>query len=69
MTFKRLEIGIFFRLLLLFILMYVAVYYLLNPSYVQVVFAAFLMVLVVIELAGYVTRSNNELAKFILAVK
>jgi two-component system, NtrC family, nitrogen regulation sensor histidine kinase NtrY len=69
MTFKRLEIGIFIRLILLFVLMYVAVYYLLHPSYVQVIFAAFLMVLLVIELAGYVTRSNNELAKFILAVK
>ncbi len=69
MIFKRLELGIFFRLLLLFVLMYVAVYYILNPSYVQVVFAAFIMVILVIELAGYVTRSNNELAKFILAVK
>jgi two-component system, NtrC family, nitrogen regulation sensor histidine kinase NtrY len=69
MIFKRLEIGIFARLLLLFGLMYVAVYYLLHPSYVQVVFAAFLIVILVVELAGYVTRSNNELAKFILAVK
>ncbi|MGV3504616.1 MAG: sensor histidine kinase [Adhaeribacter sp.] len=69
MIFKRLELGIFARLLLLFGLMYVAVYYLLHPSYVPVVFAAFLIVILVIELAGYVTRSNNELAKFILAVK
>jgi nitrogen fixation/metabolism regulation signal transduction histidine kinase len=69
MIFKRLEIGIFARLLLLFALMYVAVYYLVHPSYVQVVFAAFLIVILVVELAGYVTRSNNELAKFILAVK
>jgi two-component system, NtrC family, nitrogen regulation sensor histidine kinase NtrY len=36
---------------------------------VQVILAAFLIVILVIELAGYVTRSNNELAKFILAVK
>jgi len=69
MIFKRLEIGIFFRLLLLFGLMYVAVYYLLHPSYVQVTFAAFVMVILIVELAGYVTRSNNELAKFIMAVK
>jgi two-component system nitrogen regulation sensor histidine kinase NtrY len=69
MIFKRLELGIFARLLLLFGLMYVAVYYLVNPSYVQVIFAACLIVILVIELAGYVTRSNNELAKFILAVK
>ena len=40
MIFKRLELGIFARLLLLFGLMYVAVYYLLHPSYVPVVFAA-----------------------------
>ena len=69
MIFKRLELGIFARLLLLFGLMYVAVYYLVHPSYVQVVFAGCLIVILVIELAGYVTRSNNELAKFILAVK
>jgi len=69
MIFKRLEIGIFFRLLLLFGLMYVAVYYILHPSYVQVIFAAFVMVILIVELAGYVTRSNNELAKFIMAVK
>jgi nitrogen fixation/metabolism regulation signal transduction histidine kinase len=69
MIFKRLEAGIFARLLLLFGLMYVAVYYLLHTSYVQVIFAAFLLVILVMELAGYVTRSNNELAKFILAVK
>jgi two-component system nitrogen regulation sensor histidine kinase NtrY len=69
MIFKRLETGIFARLLLLFGLMYVAVYYLVNPSYVQVVFAAFLIVILVVELTSYVTRSNNELAKFILAVK
>lgn len=49
--------------------MYVAVYYIIHPSYVQVVFAAFLMVICIVELAGYVTRSNNELAKFIMAVK
>lgn len=69
MIFKRLELGIFARLLLLFGLMYVAVYYLLHPAYVQVGLAAFLIVILVIELTGYVTRSNNELAKFILAVK
>jgi len=69
MIFKRLEIGIFFRLLLLFGLMYVAVYYILHSSYVPVIFAAFIMVILIVELAGYVTRSNNELAKFIMAVK
>ncbi|PIQ19701.1 MAG: ATP-binding protein [Cytophagales bacterium CG18_big_fil_WC_8_21_14_2_50_42_9] len=69
MIFKRLEIGIFFRLLLLFGLMYGAVYYILHSSYVQVIFAAFVMVILIVELAGYVTRSNNELAKFIMAVK
>lgn len=69
MIFKRLELGIFARLLLLFGVMYVAVHYLYHASYIQVVFAALLLVVLVSELTGYVTRSNNELAKFILAVK
>jgi nitrogen fixation/metabolism regulation signal transduction histidine kinase len=69
MTFKRLEIGIFFRLLGLFVLLYGAVYYVNRASYVPVLFAGFLVVALVLELARYVTRSNKELASFILAVK
>ncbi|MBC6989056.1 sensor histidine kinase [Hymenobacter sp. BT491] len=69
MTFKRLEIGIFFRLLALLVLLYGAVYYAHKSTYAPVFFAAFLIVVLVLELARYVTRSNKELASFILAVK
>ncbi|RDC65912.1 sensor histidine kinase [Adhaeribacter pallidiroseus] len=69
MTFKRLEVGIFFRLLFILILVYGAVYYFSQRAYPQVIFAAAILVGLVWELARYVTRSNNELAKFILAVK
>ncbi|GGF06179.1 sensor histidine kinase [Hymenobacter cavernae] len=69
MTFKRLEIGIFFRLLGLFALLYGAVYYAHKAMYAPVLFAGFLIVVLVLELARYVTRSNKELASFILAVK
>lgn len=69
MIFKRLEVGIFFRLLILFGFLFGAAYYLLQPAYAQVVFAGVIVVGLVWELARYVTRSNNELAKFILAVK
>ncbi len=55
--------------MLLFGLMYVAVYYLIQGTYAQVVFAGAIIIGLVWELARYVTRSNNELAKFILAVK
>ncbi len=69
MTFKRLEVGIFFRLFFILILIYGAVYYFLQPAYPQVIFAVGILIGLVWELARYVTRSNNELAKFILAVK
>src|SRR3712207_807423 len=69
MTFKRLEVGIFFRLIFIFVLLYAAVYYFMQRAYPQVVFAAGILVGLVWELARYVTRSNNELAKFIMAVK
>ena len=69
MTFKRLEIGIFFRLLGLFVLLYAAVYYVHKASYAPVLFAGFLIIVLILELARYVTRSNKELASFILAVK
>ncbi|HEX8350527.1 MAG TPA: ATP-binding protein, partial [Hymenobacter sp.] len=69
MTFKRLEIGIFFRLLGLFALLYMAVYYLHKATYAPVLFTGFLIMALILELARYVTRSNKELASFILAVK
>jgi len=69
MIFKRLEIGIFFRLLGLFALLYVAVYYVHKATYAPMLFAGFLIVVLVLELSRYVTRSNKELASFILAVK
>lgn len=69
MTFKRLETGIFLRLLGLGVLLYAAVYYAYNALFGPVVFAGLLTVLLVLELARYVTRSNKELANFLLAVK
>lgn len=69
MTFKRLELGIFLRLLGLFALLYAAVHYLQRAAYALVLLAGFLLVLLVLELARYVTRSNKELASFLLAVK
>ncbi|UOG73047.1 ATP-binding protein [Hymenobacter tibetensis] len=69
MTFKRLEIGIFLRLLGLLVLVYAAVYYAHKATYAPVIFAGFLVVALVVELARYITRSNRELASFILAVK
>ncbi|QNF32522.1 HAMP domain-containing histidine kinase [Adhaeribacter swui] len=69
MTFKRLEVGIFFRLIFILILVYGAVYYFSERAYPQVIFAGSILVGLVWELARYVTRSNNELAKFIMAVK
>ncbi|QMU31380.1 sensor histidine kinase [Adhaeribacter radiodurans] len=69
MTFKRLEVGIFFRLIFISVLLYAAVYYFTQRAYPQVVFAGGILIGLVWELARYVTRSNNELAKFIMAVK
>ena len=69
MTFKRLEVGIFFRLLFILILVYGAVHFFSERAYPQVIFAVGILLGLVWELARYVTRSNNELAKFILAVK
>ncbi|QIL75124.1 sensor histidine kinase [Hymenobacter sp. HDW8] len=69
MTFKRLEIGIFFRLLGILVLLYAAVYYGHRGTYAPVVFAGLLVVVLVLELTRYVTRSNKELANFLLAVR
>ena len=70
MTFKRLEIGIFFRLIAAFCADVRSRLLLAQPLVRAGSICGFPDGdLVVIELAGYVTRSNNELAKFILAVK
>ena len=45
------------------------IHYLRQGAYPQVIFAAGIILGLIWELARYVTRSNNELAKFILAVK
>ena len=69
MTFKRLEIGILLRLLGLFGLLYAAVYYAKQGSYAPAMFVGLLIVGLGLELARYVTRSNQELANFLMAVK
>ncbi|GAA4432341.1 sensor histidine kinase [Pontibacter saemangeumensis] len=69
MIFKRLEIGLFVRFLLLLGMMYVTLHYLAQFTWLQVASGILVMLAQVWELARYVTRSNNELAKFLHAVK
>ncbi|OUJ72268.1 sensor histidine kinase [Hymenobacter crusticola] len=69
MIFKRFDVGILIRLLGLFALLYAAVHYAHQSAYMPALFLGFLIVGLGLELARYVTRSNQELASFLLAVK
>jgi len=69
MIFKRLEVGILGRLLGLFALLYAAVYYVQQRTYAPALLIGLLLVALGTELARYVTRSNRELANFLLSVK
>lgn len=67
MIFKQL--GLFVRLLLIFGMMFLTLHYLAQFTWLQVSPGILVMLAQVWELANYVTRSNNELAKFLQAVK
>ncbi|WP_161889106.1 sensor histidine kinase [Pontibacter russatus] len=69
MIFKRLEFGLLVRFLLLLGMMYLTLHYLVQFTWLQVASGVLVMLAQVWELARYVTRSNNELAKFLQAVK
>ncbi|GAB3822343.1 sensor histidine kinase [Pontibacter rugosus] len=69
MIFKRLELGLLVRFILLLGMMYLTVHYLTQFTWLQVGSGILVMLAQVWELALYVTRSNNELAKFLQAVK
>lgn len=69
MTFKRLEIGILGRLLGLFAALYAAVYAAQHGSYGLLLGAGVVVLVLTLELARHVTRANQELADFMLAVK
>ncbi|WP_324678485.1 sensor histidine kinase [Hymenobacter sp. GOD-10R] len=69
MIFKRLEVGILVRLLGLFALLYAAVYYAHQGSYMPALFLGLLLTALSLELARYVARGNQELASFLLAMK
>ncbi len=69
MTFKRLELGLFIRIFLIFGMMFLTLHYLVQFTWLQVTSGILVMMAQVWELARYVTRSNNELAKFLHAVK
>lgn len=66
---KRLELGLFVRFILLLGVMYVTVAYLTQYTWLQVATGILVMLAQVLETARYVTRSNNELARFLEAVK
>ncbi|WP_347159747.1 sensor histidine kinase [Pontibacter chitinilyticus] len=69
MIFKRLEFGLFVRLLLIFGMMFLTLHYLVQYTWLQISSGILVMLAQVWELASYITRSNNELAKFLQAVR
>lgn len=69
MIFKRLELGLFVRFILLLGMMYLTLHYLAQFTWLQVTSGILVMLAQVWELAKYVTKSNNELAKSLQAVK
>jgi nitrogen fixation/metabolism regulation signal transduction histidine kinase len=69
MTFKRLELGLLIRVILLLGMMYLTVHFLVQFTWLQVTSGILIMLAQVWELARYVTRSNYELAKFLQAVR
>src|SRR5687768_6701951 len=66
---KRLELGLFVRFTLLLGMMYVTVQYLTQYTWLQVTSGILIMLAQLWEIARYVTRSNNELARFLEAIK
>jgi len=66
---KRLELGLLVRFILLLGMMYVTVQYLTQYTWLQVTSGVLIMLAQLWEMARYVTRSNNELARFLEAVK
>ncbi|MER2996559.1 sensor histidine kinase [Pontibacter populi] len=66
---KRLELGLFVRFILLLGMMYVTVQYLTQYTWLQVTSGILVILAQLWEMARYVTRSNNELARFLEAVK
>ncbi|MCC9136788.1 PAS domain-containing protein [Pontibacter silvestris] len=69
MIFKRLEFGLLVRFILLLVMMFLTVRYLVQYTWLQITSGILVMLAQVWELAVYVTRSNNKLAKFLQAVK
>jgi nitrogen fixation/metabolism regulation signal transduction histidine kinase len=69
MIFKRLEIGVGLRLLVLLALLLAASYAVQHTAYALLCSILFGLGLAVWELTRYVTRSNRALADFLLAVK
>lgn len=69
MIFKHLGIGLLLRILLLFSTLFAAVYSLHHYSYPQVVTCAAIVLGQVYELVLYLNRGNQELARFLEAVK
>lgn len=66
---KRLEVGLLARFLLLLGMMYLTVQYLTQYTWLQVSSGVLVMLAQVWELSRYVTRGNNELARFLEAVR
>lgn len=69
MIFKRLELGLLVRFVLLTGMMYLTLHYLVQFTWLQVITGVLIMLTQLWEMARYVTRSNRELAKFLQAVK
>lgn len=69
MIFKRLEFGLLVRFILLLGMMFLTVFYLTQFTWLQVGSGILIMLAQLWELGLYVTRSNNELARFLEAVK
>ncbi|TPE44018.1 sensor histidine kinase [Pontibacter mangrovi] len=69
MIFNRLEFGLLVRVILLLGMMYLTVHFLTQFTWLQMGSGMLVMLAQVWELARYITRGNNELAKFLQAVK
>ncbi|WP_066832473.1 sensor histidine kinase [Rufibacter ruber] len=69
MIFKRLELGLLVRFVLLLGVGYLTLHYLVQFTWLQVFTGVLVMGIQLWEMARYVTRSNRELARFLLAVK
>ncbi|QCR23594.1 PAS domain-containing sensor histidine kinase [Pontibacter sp. SGAir0037] len=69
MIFKRLELGLLVRLTFIFAIMYLTLYYLVQFTWLQTASGILIILAQIVELTRYVTRSNNELARFLESVK